>query len=147
TPTASSPAPSAATATSRREDLRSQGRCRDVHNPKVVPATCRHDGGASAVSVSGSAGAGASRMPRSGTVTPGVCIFCQAGSHQSSGRQVSTGIGPVGPLYPILLPSPAGHPHRHFWHSRVHPLSLDTEERNITSHPRRPSAPAPPVLV
>ena len=70
----------------------------------MVPATCRHDGGASAVSASGPACAGAATMPRSGTVTPGVCIFCQAGSHQSSGGQVSTGIGPVGPLYPILLP-------------------------------------------
>src|SRR6476646_6797868 len=124
TPTASSPAPSAATAASRRgdrgedkpegrsedrpEDRRSQGRCRDVHRPKVVPATCRHDGGASAASVSGAACPGVSRMPRSGTVTPGVCIFCQAGSHQSSGGQLSTGIGPVGPLYPIPLPIPTG---------------------------------------
>ena len=111
--TASSPTPSAVTAASRRgdrgedrsEDRRSQGRCRDVHRPKVVPATCRHDGGASAAGVSGAACAGASRMPRSGTVMPGVCIFCQAGSHQSSGGQESTGIGPVGPLYPIPLPN------------------------------------------
>src|SRR6185312_14362740 len=107
TPTASSPAPSAATASCRlgRPVRRpSQGRCRDVHKPKVVPATRRHDGGASSACASGSAGPGTSTMPRSGTVTPGDCIACQAGSHQSSGRQTSTGIGPVGPLYPICSP-------------------------------------------
>src|SRR5690242_14433028 len=113
TPTASSPAPSAATATSRLDlperrpgSRRSQGRCRDVHRPKVAPATCRHDGGASSPCASGSAGTGTSTMPRSGTVTPGDCIACQAGSHQSSGMQASTGIGPVGPLYPICSPTP-----------------------------------------
>src|SRR5205807_6807332 len=68
--------------------------------------TRRHEGEASSACASGSAGTGTSTMPRSGTVTPGDCIACQAGSHQSSGRQVSTGIGPVGPLYPICSPSP-----------------------------------------
>src|ERR1700759_2916211 len=74
TPTVASPAPSAATASSRlglperRPSGRpSQGRCRDVHRPNVVPATCRHDGGASSAGASGSAGPGTSTMPRSGT--------------------------------------------------------------------------------
>ena len=108
TPTATSPAPSAAAASSRREDRRSHGRCRDVHRLKVVPATRRQDGGDSAAGVPAPAApaAGASQMPRSSPVTPGDCAACQAGSHQSSGRQLSTGMGPVCPLYPIVLPIP-----------------------------------------
>src|SRR5205823_4974867 len=57
TPTVASPAPSAATATSRLDlpkNEQSQGRWRAVHSPKVVPATCRHDGGASAAWTPGS---------------------------------------------------------------------------------------------
>src|SRR5690349_22871578 len=111
-PTAASPAPSAAAATSRREDRRSHGRCRDVHRLTVVPATWRQEGGDSAAAVPGSAipAPGGSHLPRSGTVTPGDCAACQAGSHQSSGRQESAGMGPVCPLYPIVLPIPAGRP-------------------------------------
>ena len=92
----------------------------------MVPATRRQDGGDSAARVPDPAipAAGAFQMPRSGTVTPGDCTACQAGSHQSSGRQVSTGMGPVCPLYPMALPIPTAH----FWDSRVHPLSLYTRE-------------------
>src|SRR6516164_7779193 len=112
TPTATSPAPSTTAAASRRDDRRSHGRCRDVHRLKVVPATRRQDGGDPSAGVPGSAipAAGAAQTPRSGTVTPGDCAACQAGSHQSSGRQLSAGIGPVCPLYPIVLPIPNGCP-------------------------------------
>src|SRR6185437_7185050 len=159
TPTASSPAPSAATAASRRgdrgedrpagrsEDRRSQGRCRAVHRPKVVPATCRHDGGASAASVSGAACAGVSRMPRSGTVTPGVCIFCQAGSHQSSGGQVSTGIGPVGPLYPIPLPIPTGRLRRLSGKAEYTRSALIQRNEKLRPLHSNPPAPVPSPMV
>ena len=35
---------------------------------------------------------------------------------------------------------------RHFWDRRVHPLSLYTRKRNITSRHGDPSAPVPPGL-
>ena len=41
------------------------------------------------------AGAGASQMTGSSPVMSGDCAACQAGSHQSSGRDVMTGSGPV----------------------------------------------------
>ena len=103
TSTATSPAPSADTASSRREKRRTHGRCRDVHRLKVVARTSPHDGwgavsagsGSGSVDLSASLG---SQMAGAGTVTSGDCTADQAGSHQSSGRQVSTGIGPVCPL-------------------------------------------------
>ena len=45
TATATSPAPSATAASRRGEIRRSQGRCRDVHRPRVAARTFAHDGG------------------------------------------------------------------------------------------------------
>src|SRR5713226_92327 len=100
TSTATSPAPSADAASSRREKRRAHGRCREVHRLKVVARTWAHDGGGanSAGWVSGSvvpAASPGSQMAGAGTTMPGDFTACQAGSHQSSGRQVSAGIGPV----------------------------------------------------
>jgi len=107
---AASPAPSAATATSRRDTRRSQATCRDVHSSKVVARTCPQDAadGADGAGTVADGTAPGVAAPGSHTVgstrtTPGDFIVTQAGSHQSSGRVTSgtprsAGIGCVGPL-------------------------------------------------
>jgi len=102
TATATSPAPSASNASRRRRGRPSQGRRRDVHKPRVVARTCPHAGGGFGSSVSGTV-AGAATSARSqtadaGSPASGDFTDSQAGSHQSSGRHVSSGAGAAAPL-------------------------------------------------
>src|SRR5580658_4058487 len=102
TATATSPAPSASTASRRRETRRSQGRRRDVHKPRVVARTCPHAGAGFGGCVSGTVADGAtsagSQTAAAGSLASGDFTDSQAGSHQSPGRHVSSGAGAAAPL-------------------------------------------------
>src|SRR5580698_7994882 len=102
TATATSPAPSASTASRRRGARRSQGRRRAVHKPRVVARTWPHAGAGFGGCVSGTVADGAtsagSQTAAAGSLASGDFTDSQAGSHQSSGRHVSSGAGAAAPL-------------------------------------------------